>query len=184
MCRLFGMTAGNAQVHATYWLETAPDSMATQSHRNPDGTGIGWFDIAGDPHLTKQAAPAADDPRFRAEATAVDATTIVTHVRAATTGRNSVVNTHPFLIENRIMAHNGGFSDLAAVNEQLGDYRRFVKGDTDSERYAALIAQQTDLNGGDVGEGLAAAARWLSESVPMYSLNTVVATAGHVWALR
>ena len=41
MCRLFGLTAGPARIQATFWLLDAPDSLAVQSHRNADGSGIG-----------------------------------------------------------------------------------------------------------------------------------------------
>jgi glutamine amidotransferase len=82
------------------------------------------------------------------------------------------------------MAHNGGFGELGRLEEQLGRYQELVQGDTDSERYFALITQQTDANGGDVGAGIAAAARWIAERLPLSSLNTIVATAGELWALR
>ena len=54
MCRLFGLSAGAAPVTATFWLLDAPDSLRAQSHREPDGTGLGWFDPAGRPHIAKQ----------------------------------------------------------------------------------------------------------------------------------
>src|SRR5205823_1609222 len=52
------------------------------------------------------------------------------------------------------------------------------------ERYFALITQQIDTNGGDVAAGIAAAARWIAERLPVSSLNTIVAAAGELWALR
>lgn len=184
MCRLFGLNAGAAAVHATYWLLGAPDSIAAESQRNPDGTGMGWFAGDGVGHVRKWPQEALGDVGFRHEAVSTRATTLITHVRAATAGADRVANCHPFLVENRIMAHNGGFGDFAAVDEQLGEYRRYVLGDTDSERFAALIAQQVDAHDGSVSAGIAAAARWLAEHVPLYSLNTVVATQGNLWALR
>lgn len=120
---------------------------------------------------------------FRQTAMGVTANTMVTHVRAATTGSADEVNSHPFLIEGRIMAHNGGFSDLAVVERRVGDYMRFVRGDTDSERFAALIARESNRHG-DVTVGITAAAQWLAEHVPLYSLNIVVTAPGHLWALR
>ena len=57
MCRLFGMTAGTQAVAATFWLLHAPDSLEAQSHRNADGSGIGFFDPAGQPVLDKQPEP-------------------------------------------------------------------------------------------------------------------------------
>jgi glutamine amidotransferase len=93
-------------------------------------------------------------------------------------------NTHPFTMQGRIMAHNGGFGETQRVDERLGRYRELVLGDTDSERYFALITQQIDAHGGDVGAGIAAAARWIGAHLPVSSLNTVVAAPGELWALR
>ena len=95
-----------------------------------------------------------------------------------------LVNTHPFAMRGRIMAHNGGFGELGRLEEQLGSYRDLVQGDTDSERYFALITQQIDAHGGDVAAGIAAAARWIAERLPVSSLNAIVAVAGELWALR
>ena len=82
------------------------------------------------------------------------------------------------------MAHNGGFGELARLDRQLGSYRSLVGGDTDSERFFALITQQADAQGGDLGAGMAAAARWIAARLPVSSLNTVIAAPGELWALR
>ncbi len=184
MCRLFGLTAGTARVRATFWLLDAPDSLQAQSHRNVDGAGIGFFDDAGEPVLDKQPEAAFGDAEFTHEAQQVTSSVFVAHVRLASTGGRSVRNTHPFAMAGRIMAHNGGFGGLPELETQLGDYRRLVLGDTDSERYFALITQQTDAHGGDVGAGLAAAARWIGERLPVSSLNAIVTAPGELWALR
>jgi glutamine amidotransferase len=184
MCRLFGLNAGAARVRATFWLLDAPDSLDVQSHRNVDGAGIGFFDPAGEPVVEKQPEAAFGDPDFTHEAQQVDSTTFVAHVRFATAGARTVQNTHPFSMAGRIMAHNGGFGELAQLDAQLGSYRDLVLGDTDSERYFALITQQTDVHGGDVGAGITAAASWIAAHLPVSSLNTVVAAPGELWALR
>ena len=82
------------------------------------------------------------------------------------------------------MAHNGGFGDLTQLEAELGPYARLVLGDTDSERYFALITKETDAHGGDVGAGITAAASWIAERLPVSALNTIVATPGELWALR
>ena len=55
------MTAGPHRVQATFWLLEAPDSLAQQSHREPDGTGLGWFDERGLPAVSKQPLAAFND---------------------------------------------------------------------------------------------------------------------------
>ncbi len=184
MCRLFGINAGTDEVHVDYWLVDAPDSVLRESHRNPDGTGIGWFGADGVAHLDKQPRSAFSDAAFTAEAKSVAARTLITHIRAATAGHDTLANTHPFEIDGLIVAHNGGFGDLPAVEAELGSYMSRVHGQTDSERFAALIAKFTADHDGDVGAGVTAAATWLAETVPMYSLNCLVATPGDLWALR
>ena len=49
MCRLFAMSGGRERVHATFWLLEAPDSLSQQSRREPDGTGLGFYDAGGAP---------------------------------------------------------------------------------------------------------------------------------------
>jgi glutamine amidotransferase len=184
MCRLFGLTAGTARVRATFWLLDAPDSLEAQSHRNVDGSGIGFFDPDGAPVLDKQPEPAFRDREFTHAALHAESSAFVAHVRMATAGGRTVRNTHPFAMHGRVMAHNGGIGELARLEEQLGPYAGLVAGDTDSERYFALITQQTDAHGGDVGAGIAAAAGWIAANLPVSSLNIIVAAPGELWALR
>jgi len=184
MCRLFGLTSGTVPVRATFWLLDAPDSLEAQSHRNADGSGIGFFDSAGAPVLDKQPEPAFSDEEFVHEARQAESATFIAHVRWASTGGRTVQNTHPFTMQGRIMAHNGGFGELPRLEEQLGSYARLILGDTDSERYFALITQQTEAHGGDVGAGITAAASWIAAHLPVSSLNTIVTAPGELWALR
>jgi predicted glutamine amidotransferase len=184
MCRLFGLTAGAARIRATFWLLDAPDSLDVQSHRNTDGAGIGFFDIAGQPVVAKQPEAAFSDQQFTHEAQQAESSVFVAHVRWATAGGRTVQNTHPFVMDGRIMAHNGGFGELSELDKQLGRYTSLVLGDTDSERYFALITQETDAHGGDVGAGITAAATWIAERLPVSALNTIIAAPGELWALR
>ena len=184
MCRLFGLTSGTVPARVTFWLLDAPDSLEVQSRRNADGSGIGFFDAAGAPVLDKQPEPAFSDQEFVREAREAKSATFIAHVRWATAGGRTVQNTHPFAMEGRIMAHNGGIGELPRLEEQLGSYASLVLGETDSERYFALITKQTEAHGGDVGAGITAAASWIAEHLPVSSLNTIVAAPGELWALR
>jgi len=184
MCRLFGLTAGPARVTATFWLLDAPDSLEAQSHRNADGAGIGFFDPAGQPVVDKQPEPAFSDQEFIREARQAESSAFVAHVRWATAGGRAMRNTHPFVMDGRVMAHNGGIGELGQLDLQLGRYASRVLGETDSERYFALITKQTDAHGGDVAAGITAAASWIAGHLPVSSLNIVVAAPGELWALR
>jgi len=184
VCRLLGLNAGRETISASFWLVDAPDSLEVQSYRNVDGSGIGFFGPSGAPVLDKQPEAAYAGGAFRRDAKQARSETFVAHVRYATAGSRTLANTHPFAMHGRIMAHNGGFGGLGTLEEQLGEYRDLVQGETDSERYFALITQQIDAHGGDVAAGITAAARWIAARLPVSSLNTVVAAPGELWALR
>jgi predicted glutamine amidotransferase len=96
MCRLFGMSGGEHRVHATFWLLEAPDSLAEQSRREPDGTGLGWFDDDGRARVAKQPLAAYEDVLFAREARERESRVFVAHIRYATTGEVEARNTHPF----------------------------------------------------------------------------------------
>jgi predicted glutamine amidotransferase len=184
MCRLFGMTAGEKAMEATFWLLDAPDSLVAQSHRNVDGTGIGYYDDRGAPHVDKQPIAAFADRRFAAEARDIRSPTFVSHVRHATAGGRTVANTHPFCQRGRLFAHNGVIEAVPELERRLGDERSLVGGDTDSERYFALITGEIDRHGGDVGAGIGSAVTWIAEHLPILSINFVLITERELWALR
>lgn len=184
MCRLFGMSAAPHRVHATFWLLDAQDSLAQQSRRMPDGTGLGTFAADGTPRVEKQPVAAYRDSRFASEAKERESRTFVAHVRYATTGADDVADTHPFEQQGRLFAHNGVIEDLPALEAELGGYRDLVQGDTDSERFFALVTRHIDENDGDVAAGIEGAVDWVADNLRVLSLNFVLADADELWALR
>lgn len=189
MCRLFGLHAGPAPVPATFWLLDAPESLEEQSRANPDGAGIGVFgsgDPAGDPLVIKSPLAAWRDAGFATAAHDLRGTTFVAHVRYASTGGLTVENTHPFLQDDRLFAHNGVFTGLDVVDARIAELgvTGLVRGQTDSERLFALITAETRMAGGDLEAGIVAAVSWVAARVPLFSLNFVLATATDLWGLR
>lgn len=183
MCRLFGMSGGREPVRATFWLLEAPDSLAEQSRREPDGTGLGTFEQDGRPVLAKQPLAAYEDQAFATEAREVCSRTFVAHVRYASTGAVAPQNTHPFEQYRRLFAHNGVLGELERLEDELGEMMKLVQGDTDSERFFALISHEIERTG-DVGEGIARAARWVARNLPVFALNLVLISSSELWALR
>ncbi|SDJ39569.1 glutamine amidotransferase [Frankineae bacterium MT45] len=186
MCRLFGLHAGSEPVSATFWLLDAPDSLAAQSHRNPDGVGIGVFDADGQPRIDKQPIAAWSDTEFATAARDLTATTFVAHVRHASTGAHTIANTHPFQQSGRLFAHNGVVQGLDQLDARLAQLQasELVEGETDSERVFALITAETARNKGDLHRGILDAIGWIAANLPVYSLNFVLTTPMHLWALR
>lgn len=184
MCRLFAMSGGAQPVSAKLWLLEAPDSLTTQSHRNPDGTGLGIFDTEGRPVVHKAPISAFTDTDFASEARSERSRTFLAHIRFASTGAKTLANTHPFEQDERLFAHNGVLAGLAQLDEELGEERALVHGDTDSERLFAMITREIRRHDGDIRAGIVAGVGWIAAHLPIYSLNLIVTTATEVFALR
>ena len=177
MCRLFGLHGGRTPVRANFWLLDAPDSLAVQSRRNPDGFGIGTFEPDGTVEVDVGERAAHEDDRFATEAREECSTVYVAHVRYASQGAVARRNSHPFAMDGRLLAHNGHVEGLPEDPE-------LVRGETDSERLFALITRAVRERGGDVEAGLVAALRHVAETCPVYAANVVLATQTDLWALR
>jgi predicted glutamine amidotransferase len=178
------MSAGSEPARATFWLLDAPDSLREQSRREPDGTGLGWFDEAGVAHVSKQAHAAYEDRTFARKARELSSRTFVAHVRFASTGALERRNTHPFEQDGRLFAHNGVIEELATLERHLGKDMGLVAGDTDSERLFALITREIAAHDGEVLAGVRAACSWVADSLPLFAINFVLASADGLWALR
>ena len=176
------MSGGREPVRATFWLLEAPDSLSEQSRREPDGTGLGIYQHDR-PVVSKQPLAAYQDKQFAQEAREVSSRTFVAHVRYASTGAVSPENTHPFEQRDRLFAHNGVIEDIQRLEAELGDARALVQGETDSERYFALITKEIERDG-DVGQAIVRAAGWIAENLPVFALNLVLITDTDLWALR
>lgn len=178
------MSAGDHRVAATFWLLDAPDSLVLQSRKNADGTGIGYFDEHGQPQIDKRPIAAFKDRSFASEARHLRSRTFVAHIRHASTGGLTMANTHPFNQADRLFAHNGAIGDLPKLEQQLGEGRRLLQGESDSERYFALITGEIARNGGSVAAGIRAAVDWVVRELPVVSINFVLTTESDLWALR
>src|SRR6202035_3532930 len=183
MCRLFGMSGGRHRVWATFWLLEAPDSLSRQSLGEPDGSGLGCYDEHGTPQVFKAPMAAYEDMEFARRARDVCSRTFIAHIRYASTGPVSLVNTHPFEQQGRLFAHNGVIGDLPALEKELGPALEWVEGQTDSERFFALITREIEKDN-DVGAAIARAASWVAENLPVFALNVILIDADELWALR
>src|SRR5687767_11639429 len=136
MCRLFSFRSViQSQVHRS--LVEADNALCTQSERHPDGWGVAYY-VDGSPHVTKGVTTALHDHLFKRVSGVVSSETVVAHVRRATVGVPSVLNSHPFQYGRWVFAHNGSVAafDRARdklVSEVAPQLRRFILGETDSE---------------------------------------------------
>lgn len=177
MCRLFAMLASEPAV-ARFWLLGASDSVLSQSYRHPDGTGLAHY-VGPKPVVEKHPIAAHRDREFAAEARSVRSHLFVAHVRHATRGRTCPENTQPFAHDSFVFVHNGTIDGL----EDLPGSSGFLLGDTDSERYFALLRHQ-------IGEapntltGIRKAVEWIRENCTYTSLNFLLADGDSLYALR
>lgn len=184
MCRLFGMSGGQHEVQATFWLLDAPTSLLQLSETQPDGVGLGTFNPDGTPWVYRKPVAANRSQTFIADAHEVRSRTFLAHIRHATAAPPTLENTHPFEQHGRLFAHNGVLGGLDALRARLGSHASLLHGSTDSELYFTLITKRIEDHGGDVEAGITAAAREIASEIPLYSLNMLLATATDLWALR
>jgi predicted glutamine amidotransferase len=143
MCRLLGIVA-NKEVDFRFSLfGEASKNLRTQSEDNPDGWGIAIFSETGQVAITKSPLKASGDRIFDQTASSGVGRILVAHVRKASSGSNRLENTHPFEMDGWVFAHNGTIHNKEKIEKNIEpSFMDKVKGDTDSERYFALILSQ------------------------------------------
>ena len=142
MCRLLGLVA-NRPVDFEFSLERFKKFSA----RNPDGWGIGWYE-EGKSEVFKQGISAIDEESKLPELSKkVISNIVISHVRQGTLGGSSKVNSHPFLYENWIFAHNGAIDREFFLDKLKGRYKDRIEGETDSEVYFYWILQNIEEQG-------------------------------------
>jgi glutamine amidotransferase len=98
MCRLFGFRSVlKSRVHHS--LVSADNALVNQSEQHPDGWGVAYFQ-QGVPHLVKTADTAVADSLFQRLSGVVRSETVLAHLRKATHGELSMINSHPFQHNN------------------------------------------------------------------------------------
>lgn len=176
MCRLYGFHATEpTKVECT--LVHAQNALMAQSRSDLEsvshshGWGVATYpESDGAPRLERQAWAAHHGEHFQRAAARAYAETVIAHVRRATVGVAALENTHPFVHERWVFAHNGTVPRFDQVRERLlGEiapaHRALIKGQTDSEhlfRYALTL-----LEAGQVAGPRDAVARVVKDVVAM-----------------
>src|SRR5690554_1518871 len=98
MCRLFGFRSViNSQVHSS--LLDAENSLSAQSVKHPDRWGLAYY-LDDAPHLVKSSDTALNNSLFKKVSGIVSSQTVMAHIRKATQGEHSMLNSHPFQYGN------------------------------------------------------------------------------------
>lgn len=142
MCRIFGFRSVLfSKVHTS--LVSAENALMGQSKRHPDGWGLAYY-IADTPHVVKSTVTAESDDLFRHVSGIVTSQTVLAHIRKATHGKLTLLNTHPFQYGRWTFAHNGNVKQFdlvkkALISEIQKDFEPYCLGETDSEVIFHLI---------------------------------------------
>lgn len=143
MCELFGVSTSQP-VRLYYSLEEFA-KHGGRSHVNRSGWGVAYYKD-NDILLIREAHPASQSPWIGfLETHGLTSHCTISHVRYATVGAPSIVNTHPFRRElggrMHIFAHNGDLKDIKAKLAFEADYYRPI-GQTDSEYAFCILLQR------------------------------------------
>ncbi|MEX3008720.1 class II glutamine amidotransferase [Hoeflea sp. TYP-13] len=143
MCELFGVSTSKP-VRLYCSLEEFA-KHGGRSHVNRSGWGVAYYED-NDVLLIREALPASQSPWIEfLETHGLTSQCIISHVRYATAGAPSIVNTHPFRRElggrMHVFAHNGSLEDIETRLGFESDEFRPV-GQTDSEYAFCLMLQR------------------------------------------
>lgn len=155
MCRLLGYAAGSPRTTEAVLGQVADDareSRGSQSavfqdmtHLHKDGWGSAWVGEGPVPGaiVTKEISPetGAGDDRLTKALSEREARAQIVHLRLATDGMAChAENTHPFLADGLAFAHNGSLMPASLIDSHVApEILETLQGDTDSERYFAVI---------------------------------------------
>ncbi len=122
------------------------------SRNNPHGWGIGYYK-ENFAKIQKEPFPAIQSKKFEEIARNENSKMFISHVRYSTQGEKTFENTHPFIYDNWIFAHNGNIDIRDKLLELLNSkFKNLIKGKTDSEVYFYWLMQniedQNDLFNG------------------------------------
>ncbi len=136
MCRLFSFKSVlQSQIHQS--LVNADNAIIKLSEEHPDGWGVAYY-VEDAPHIIKSENKAIEDKIFQKVSGVVTSHTVLAHIRNATLGSKSILNTHPFQYGPWVFAHNGNIKNFNTHKNKLlrlisPQFIRFILGETDSE---------------------------------------------------
>jgi predicted glutamine amidotransferase len=178
MCRVFGCVAAEP-VTIRHELLDAENPMIRQSEEHDSGWGMAVYERADGaaPRLLRFPEAAHSHEEFRA-ATETRGRIFNTHVRRATIGGLSLVNTHPFCLGSNSFGHNGTIIRYPRLEPGTGT----CAGDTDSERFFNLLMR--DFDAGDPVGSLRRTVSTVIERSAFSGLNFLFSDGERLYAYR
>jgi predicted glutamine amidotransferase len=181
MPRLFALVAREA-VDLRFSMEQAPEHFSARGENNPDGWGLGWFTVEGQPEVRKHALPARGEiPEGQAEAEGC-ASLFVAQVRRSSRAPRAEANTHPFSAGGWLFAHSGALYPLLETKVRRETGRISHEGHTDSEAFFRLLLHY--LESREPLEAIRMAVKLAVDDGQMSGLNFLLARPGELYAFR
>lgn len=185
MCRLLGALAVAPHTLGSLLGERAVRQFRELSKFHDDGWGAAWTRSSGEVVCARTALAAYRDPGFQRHLDGVQSRLHLAHLRWASTGMSVVApNVHPFQVGAVTLAHNGYIAPAEEVQELVTwDFRRQLRGTTDSERYCAIVAQHL-AESGDLEAAILGAVEVLRDRFPRACLNALVTDGADLFVVN
>lgn len=184
MCRLFGYVTESPCAVADLLGEEGLEAFTSLTAVHSDGWGMAWQTPEGTRTTSSPHSADVDDDYRKLVAEPLSNAGFV-HLRWATGGLEvRPENTHPFLTDDAAFAHNGHIHPIGELEELLTpESKARLRGDTDSERYFHFVHQCVEEYG-DEAEGVTHALATLVKKFPRCSLNALMLTSTHMFAIH
>ncbi|MGQ4891383.1 MAG: class II glutamine amidotransferase [Candidatus Njordarchaeia archaeon] len=174
MCRLVGVFSSEyGALSSPIWngFKKIAQRDGTFGYAHSDGWGAAW--IADDLILSYRSVKPiweCNQPNL------IRGSDIILHARKATAGPVSLPNTHPFVMDDIVLVHNG---DIVLKTEP---WNHRPIGQTDSEKFLALLLDLRDELG-DMEKSIIESLRFISK---FRALNTIIGSIEEekFWALN
>lgn len=188
MCRLLGYASTHSRTTESILGGTQSAVFQDMAVLHKDGWGNARLDDRTRPPTLKAVrSPESGihDEQLTDVLTKQASRAQITHLRMASDGMAcEPQNTHPFIEDGLAFAHNGGLAPLELLEERIApEIVAQLKGDTDSERYFAVI-RSAIASGQSIVNAVHFAVHELRPLFPHASMNALLLSPTHLIAIH
>jgi len=181
MSRLFGLIT-KEKVDVSFLLLKEGVARDKVLLKIKSGFGLGWYEDMS-VKTVKLPLPVEGGKEFWQIGETIHSNIIIFHIREKTVGEERKYNTHPFSYKNFMFAHIGTINNWKDLENKLTDeWRKQIKGETDSERYFMLIMQYWDDD--EPERGISRAIKEVKKVSSYSSLNFLLTDGKKLYAYR
>lgn len=187
MCRFVGYVSSRPKTLLDILGEEQCARFESMSALHRDGWGSAWLNASRTRRIrtVREAGLPSASATFARTIRSASSTARTLHIRMATDGfESSTVNTHPFLMDDIALSHNGAIVPMGPLRDLIPrSWGERAKGESDSELLLTLIAHE-HASGSTLLEAVQRTARRVRRLYPTASLNCVALSSEYLVALR